>query len=65
MNDTRAAIENVLEKKLNVVHLPNRSVDVPVSILDIERYTKIVPVHHMINIYEGIKKSVEYYKSVL
>lgn len=65
LNEIVTSIENVLEKKLNVVHLPNRSVDVPVSILDIERYTKIVPVHHMINIYEGIKKSVEYYKSVL
>lgn len=65
LNEIIVNIENVLGKKLRVVHLANRSVDVPVSVLDTERYSKIAPDHHMMNISDGIKKTVVYYKSLL
>lgn len=65
LNEIIVNIENVLGKKLRVVHLANRSVDVPVSVLDTERYSKIEPDHHMMNIRDGIKKTVVYYKSLL
>lgn len=64
LNEIVNIIEGVIGRRLKVTHLSNRSVDVPVSVLDIKSYAKIKPAHQMLSICEGIKKTVKYYQSI-
>ncbi len=56
-------IEMVLEKKLHVVYLSGRKIDVPVNYLDITRYENAYGKLRPISLAEGIKKTVEFMRS--
>ena len=65
LNEIVIIIEGVFVRKLKVTNLSNRSVDVPVSVLDIKSYAKIKSAHHILSICEVIKKTVKYYQSIV
>ncbi len=56
-------IEMVLEKKLHVVYLSGRKIDVPINYLDITRYENAYGKLQPISLAEGIKKTVEFMRS--
>lgn len=55
------AISKALDKKLTIVHTPTRPVDVPVNILNIDRYISDFGCPDFININDGIKRLADFY----
>lgn len=55
-------IEQVLQKRLNVVYQEGRNVDVPINYLDISRYEMYYGALNSISLSDGIRKTAEFMK---
>lgn len=64
INDILAEIQKVLNISANVVYVDEREVDVPVSILNIERYKNKFFHEEMIDLRNGIIKTSDYIKRI-
>lgn len=59
--DVINTIETVQKKKLNIIYEPQRIVDVPYNVLDINRFTNLISKNSAISFTQGIKKLSDFY----
>lgn len=62
IKDVLQTIGRVLDMPLNIVYKQGRTVDVPISFLDISRYEKAYGPLHPISLEEGIRKTASFMK---
>lgn len=63
LNDVITCIENILGESILIEYEPERTIDVPYSVVDISKYHSIAPNHTMLTLYDGIRKMINYYKT--
>ncbi len=62
VNEIIGIIGEIMGKPLNVEYIQKRSVDVPVNILDVTRYKETLSVNRFMDLRDGIKKTIDYFK---
>lgn len=60
--DVVNTIDAVLPERLNIVHTPGRAVDVPYSVLNIDKYHRISSIKEFVSLEEGIKRTYDFFK---
>lgn len=62
VSDVVAAISSTLPEKIHIEQKPGRKVDVPYSVLDIEKYKHISSIDKFISLDQGIMQTYQYFK---
>lgn len=60
--DVVRTISTTLPENIHLEHKPGRKVDVPYSVLDIEKYKSIASIHDFVSLDEGIIRTYQYFK---